>query len=80
MSLLTLILTRRMDHQQYEDRYEPPFDKLRTPRREYPPIVVVSPGGIQQLPPLSSPPSAYPTRLPATSEWGRLGRPRRIAS
>jgi len=131
MSLLILILTRRMDRQQYEEHYEPPFDKLRTPRREYPLIVVVSPGGIQQLPPLPSPLS-HPTRFPATrefrvigedqwqhaaslrygvggrteaeepgcsgaeeqgrvylctpapqhrcSEWGRLGRPRRIAS
>jgi len=65
MSLLILILTRRMNHQHYEERYEH--------RREYPPVVVVNPGGVQQLPPLSSLPSPYPTRLPATREFKVIG-------
>jgi len=65
MSLLILIVSRRMDRQHYEERYEH--------RREYPPVVVVNPGGVQQLPPLSSPPSPYPTQLPVTREFKVIG-------
>ena len=60
MSLLILIVSRRTDRSHYEEHYERPFDKIRTPRREYPPIVVVNPGGVQQLPPLSLPTSPAP--------------------
>ena len=41
MSLLILIVTRRMDRRYYEERYEH--------QREYPPVVVVSPGGADNL-------------------------------
>lgn len=66
MSLLILIVTRRMNPQHYEEQH---YER----RREYPPIVVVNPGRVQQLPPLSSPPSPYPTRLPATREFKVIG-------
>jgi len=65
MSLLILVVSRRMDRQHYEERYEP--------RPEYPPVVVVNPGGVQQLPPLSSLPSSYPAHLPATREFKVIG-------
>jgi len=65
MSLLILIVSRRMDRSHYEEHYER--------RLEYPSVVVVNPGGVQQLPPLSSPPSPYPTQLPATREFKVIG-------
>lgn len=64
MSLLILVVSRRMDRQHYDERYEH--------RREYPSIVLVSPGRAQQLPPLSSPPS-YPTHLPVAREFRVIG-------
>ena len=66
MSLLILILTRHMGRQDYKERYEC--------RREYLPVVVVNPGGVQQLPPLSSLPSPYPTPLPATRDFKVIGK------
>ena len=63
MSLLILVVSRRMDRQHYEERYEP--------RREYPPVVVVNPGGVQQLPPLSLPTSPAP--LPSMREFKIIG-------
>ena len=63
MSLLILVVSRRMDRQNYEERYEP--------RRDYPPVVVVNPGGVQQLPPLSLPTSPAP--LPTMREFKIIG-------
>jgi hypothetical protein len=63
MSLLILVVSRRMDRSHYEERYEP--------RREYPPVVVVNPGGVQQLPPLSLPTSPAP--LPTMREFKIIG-------
>jgi len=65
MSLLILVVSRRTDRSHYEEHYER--------RREYPPVVVVNPGGVQQLPSLSSLSSPYPTQLSVTREFKVIG-------